>query len=208
MSTGKHFVMVMAWLSAVANPGLTADFSDPTWPCVQHKVEELSLGLMWPHQISNAAIDQDSGLQPAIDEIAGLLALRRIELEELRPQVVAFATRNDGDSTVLGRVFQRVFSTLSERRRRIIGGIGEFSLKQIDLAEKIDLARVEMDQALTAEPPDYEKIDALQEQLDWDQLVYSDRQRSITYLCETPQIIERRLFAISQMLQQLALDQD
>lgn len=198
----KQTIAALALIS-VAGPGFAADFSDPTWPCIQRKVENLSLGLMWPHQIDDAATD----LQPEIDEMAGLLALRRIELEELQPSVAAFAARHNRDTDVLGRVFQRVFDTLSKRRARIIGGIGEFSLKQIDLADKIDLARADMDQALTADPPDYDRVDALEEQLDWDQLIYSDRQRSITYLCETPQIIERRLFAISQMLQQLASDQ-
>ncbi|WP_300069668.1 hypothetical protein [uncultured Ruegeria sp.] len=203
MSIGKHIVMALAWFS-VANPGFAADFSDPTWPCVQRKVEDLSMGLMWPHPVNGTDTPE---LRPEIDEIAGLLALRRIELDELQPQVAAFAARHKGNPDVLGLVFQQVFDTLSDRRKRIIGGIGEFSLKQIDLASQIDLARAEMDQALTAEPPDYDTVDALEEQLDWDQLIYTDRQRSITYLCETPQIIERRLFSISQMLQQLAADQ-
>lgn len=203
MSNGKLIVMALAWLGT-AGPSIAADFSDPTWPCVQRKVEDLSLGLMWPHQISESESTQNSA---DIDEIVGLLALRRIELEDLKPQVADFAARYNGDPDVLGLVFQRVFETLSKRRKRIIAGIGEFSLNQIDIAEKIDLARVEMEQAMSADPPDYDRVDALEEQLDWDQLIYTDRQRSITYLCETPQIIERRLFAISQMLQQLTSDQ-
>ncbi|WP_299638902.1 hypothetical protein [uncultured Ruegeria sp.] len=203
MSNGKLIITALAWLGA-AGPGLAADFSDPTWPCIQRKVEDLSLGLMWPYQVPDSETTEDSA---DIDEIAGLLALRRIDLEDLRPQVAEFASRYNGDPDILGQVFQRVFDTLSKRRKRIIAGIGEFSLNQIDMAEKIDLARVEMEQALSSDPPDYDRIDALEEQLDWDQLIYSDRQRSITYLCETPQIIERRLFAISQMLQQMASDQ-
>lgn len=203
MSNGKLIVMALAWLGT-ADPSFAADFSDPTWPCIQRKVEELSLGLMWPHQIADASTPENSA---DIDEISGLLALRRIELDDLQPQVAEFAARYNGDPDVLGMVFQRVFDTLSKRRKRIITGIGEFSLNQIDMAEKIDLARVEMEEALSADPPDFDRIDALEEQLDWDQLIYTDRQRSITYLCETPQILERRLFAISQMLQQLTSDQ-
>lgn len=203
MSNGKLIVLALVWLGA-AGPGQAADYSDPTWPCIQRKVEDLSLGLMWPYQVPDSETAENS---TDIDEIAGLLALRRIDLEDLRPQVAEFAARYNGDPDILGQVFQRVFDTLSKRRKRIIAGIGEFSLNQIDMAEKIDLARVEMEQALSSDPPDYDRIDALEEQLDWDQLIYSDRQRSISYLCETPQIIERRLFAISQMLQQLTSDQ-
>ena len=202
MSNGKLIVMTLAWLGA-AGPGLAADFSDPTWPCIQRKVDDLSPGLMWPHQIVESGPTENNA---DIDEIAGLLALRRIELEDLQSQVAKFAARNNGDPDILGLVFGRVFDTFSKRRKRIIAGIGEFSLNQIEMANKIDLARVEMEQALSADPPEYDRVDALEEQLDWDQLIYTDRQRSITYLCETPQILERRLFAISQMLQQLISD--
>ena len=90
---------------------------------------------------------------------------------------------------------------------RIIGGIADFSLGQIALAEKIDATRMEMDTALAADDPDYDRIDALEEQLDWDQVIFTDRQKSITYLCETPQLIEKRLFAIARMLQEVANSQ-
>ena len=54
--------------------------------------------------------------------------------------------------------------------------------------------------------PDYDRVDALEEQLDWDQIIYTDRQRSIQYICETPVLLERRLFGIAQMLQQVVAD--
>jgi hypothetical protein len=173
-----------------------ADFSDPTWPCIQRKVGELSLGLMWPDPIEPAdAPDAEA------EALAEKLALRRIELETLQPEVAAFAAAHDGDPQALARVFERVFKSLNTRRSQIIAGIERFSLSQIALAERIEAARVEMEAALDAAEPDYDRIDALEEQIDWDQTIHADRQRSITYLCETPQLLERRLFAISQMLQ-------
>ena len=57
-----------------------------------------------------------------------------------------------------------------------------------------------MDRLSDAEDPDFDRMDALEEKLEWDQLIYSDRSQSITYLCETPQLIERRLFTIARML--------
>lgn len=206
MSITKRFVLALT-LSAVAAPGHATDYSDPTWPCVQRKVEDLSPGLMWPHPVDSTRADKDAALRLEIDELADALALRRVELDDLQPRVAAFAARHHGDPAILGLIFDRVFDGLSKRRTRILHGIGEFSLGQIGLAEKIDRVRAEMDLALAADPPDYDKIDKLEEQLDWDQLIYTDRQRSITYLCETPQIIERRLFAIAQMLEHLVQDQ-
>lgn len=198
---GAKTLAVIAALVAAA-PASAADFADPTWPCVQRKVETLSLGLMW-------AIPPDEAAAPLAEEalleasaLADTLALRRIKLEDIRPQIEAFATAHQGDPRILGAVFARVFDQLSKRRGRIISGIGDFSLGQIALSEKIDATRVEMTTALDAEKPDFDRIDVLEEQLDWDQIIYTDRQRSITYLCETPVLLERRLFEIAQILQQ------
>lgn len=205
MSALKPATLVLALLG-VAGPGQSADFSDPTWPCIQRKVEQLSVGLMWPFPVETDGATLEDTVQADIAELADLLALRRVDLDSLRPQVEAFGARHGGDTAILGLVFQRVFDGLSKRRTRIIGGIGDFSQGQISLADKIDAARMEFEVLLSAETPDYDKIDALEEQIDWDQIIHTDRQRTITYLCETPQLIERRLFAIAQMLQFVAQD--
>lgn len=181
-----------------ATPALAADFSDPTWPCVQRKVGQLSVGLMWAHPVPDSLPD---AIKPDVQTLADTLAVRRIELETLRPDIAAFGAQVDGDPGALGLVFKQVFDRLSRRRGRIIHGIEEFSLSQIGLSEKIEAARSEMQTQLANEEPDFDRVDALEEQLDWDQLIYSDRQKNITYLCETPTLLEKRLFAIAQMLQ-------
>ncbi|PWR03825.1 hypothetical protein DKT77_04775 [Meridianimarinicoccus roseus] len=186
----------------LAGPVAGADYSDPTWPCVQRKVERLSVGLMWPYPVPETM--PDTVPQSARDDIAALgakLAVRRIAPQDLAPDIASFAAAHGGDPALLGLVFADVFDSLSRRRARIIGGIGDFSLSQIALAEKIEEARGEMTAELKADAPDFDRIDALEEQLDWDQLIYSDRQKSITYLCETPTLLERRLFEIARMLQ-------
>ena len=191
----------------LALPVSAADFSDPTWPCIQRKVENLSLGLMWPTPVDPAIAEGDDALKAEVRTLADALALRRVELDTLRPEVEAFAARHDGRPEILGLVFDRTFNSLAKRRARIIKGIGDFSLSQIALAEQIDVTRAEMDKAMAQTEPDFDLVDKLEERLDWDQVIHSDRQRSITYLCETPQIIERRLFAIAQMLQQMVQEQ-
>jgi hypothetical protein len=95
-----------------------------------------------------------------------------------------------------------VFKTLSTRRTRVISGIENFSLNQIDLSQRIEAAQTEMVMEMDSDAPDQERIGALEEQLEWDQLIYSDRQSTITYLCETPTLIEQRLYSLSQILRQ------
>ena len=206
MSVTKAIVFSLIGLGLVL-PARAADFSDPTWPCIQRKVENLSLGLMWPYPLPEDAAIADPELRRKADDLADALALRRVAVEDLRPQAQALADSAGGDPAVLGQVFARVFATLNKRRGRIISGIGDFSLSQIALADQIESARVEMTALLAADEPDYDRVDQLEEQLDWDQLIHSDRQRSIQYLCETPVIIERRLFSIAQMLGQLVRDE-
>ena len=189
-------------MACLASPAAAADFSDPTWPCVQRKIETLSMGLMWPHPVEDASDEISQALAVQIGDLADTLALRRVELEDIKPLVEQFSDAHQKDVAILGQVFSRVFDTLSTRRAQIIKGIGTFSLGQIELAEKIDASRQEMSDLLAQDTPDFDRIDGIEEQLDWDQLIHSDRQQSIQYLCETPQLIERRLFSISQMLQQ------
>lgn len=184
----------------LAGPALAADYSDPTWPCVQRKVERLSLGLMWVHPVPETLPD-DAAAREDIDALSDRLALRRLELEPLEAEIAAFGEKYAGDPDMLGHAFAGAFESLATRRARIIDGIGDFSLSQIALSEKIDRVRQEMNAELDKENPDFDRIDELEEQLDWEQLIYSDRQKSIVYLCETPVILERRLYSIAQMMQ-------
>ncbi|MGK7755727.1 MULTISPECIES: hypothetical protein [unclassified Roseovarius] len=199
-------ITAFAGFLSIPAPLTAEDFSDPTWPCVQRKVETLSLGLMWPIALPENEVE-DAALAADIGDLAGTLAVRRLEMDALRQAAEDFVGRWPEDKEAnLGRAFAQTFKTLNTRRSQIINGIADFSLGQIALAEKIDEMRLEMDTALEAEEPDYDRIDELEERLDWDQVIYSDRQQSITYLCETPQLIEKRLFAIAQMLQGVAKD--
>lgn len=188
-------------LALIAVPLQAADYDDPTWPCIQRKVDELSLGLMWTHPLPEEPV-ADAETRREIDRLASKLSLRRLEVEKLRPEIESFAARHDGSPDAISRVFGRVFNTLSTRRTRVISGIGDFSLSQIDLSKRIEAAQTEMVTEMESDTPDVDRIDTLEEQLAWDQLIYSDRQSTITYLCETPTLIEQRLYSLSQILRQ------
>lgn len=181
-----------------SSPGThAATFDDPTWPCIQRKVESLSLGLMWPIPLS----EESPELSDAARSLADQLALRKIPLEDAESLIAQFAaTHPDTPANVYGHIFQIAFDKLNLRRSRIISGIGRYSLKQIALAEKIDATRLRMDAVMAKSEPDYDAADKLEETLDWDERIYRDRSKSLTYVCETPVLIEQRLYAIGQML--------
>ena len=175
------------------------DYSDPTWPCVQRKVEQLSLGLMWPHLAPENEAVQD--LTPAAATLVDTLVLRRVSIDEVEDITADFAATNDhltqDDYT---DIFQAIFNKINRDRTDIIAGIGRYSLSQIDLATRIETARIDMDNEMAKQDPDFDKVDALEEQLDWDQRIYRDRAQSLLYVCETPVILEKRAYAIAQTL--------
>ena len=194
----RQFAGLALVVLALASTAKAADFSDPTWPCIQRKVGALSVGLMWPHPVPEDALDD--AMAASVDELAQRLALRRLELEDLTPDVEAFVASNGPDPALLGRVFAETFKRLSGTRNAIMKGIEEYSLSQIAISEKIDTARVEMDTIMAGDNPDFDKVDALEERIDWEERIYTERARSLTYICETPVLLEKRLFGIAQML--------
>ncbi len=197
----KRHAVLAATLAALSFPGAirAADFADPSWPCVQRKVERLSVGLMWPAQIPQEKLTGE--LAKDASDLAQRFALRKLTLEEVRPAMDAFVEKHGRDPALLGQVFQESFDRLARTRRAIMKGIGEYSLSQIALADRIEKARDEMDTLMAADDPDYDRVDALEEQLDWDERIYNERRQSLTYVCETPVLLEKRLYGIAQMLQ-------
>ncbi len=197
----KRYAALAAVLAMVSLPGAVraADFADPSWPCVQRKVENLSVGLMWPAPIPEGKLTGE--VAGDASDLAQRFALRKLTLEEVRPAMDAFVEKHGRDPALLGQVFRESFERLARTRRAIMKGIGAYSLSQIALADRIEKARDEMDTLMQAAEPDYDRVDALEEQIDWDERIYNERRQSLTYVCETPVLLEKRLYAIAQMLQ-------
>lgn len=191
----KINILAIALLMA---PGLAlgAESTDPDWPCVQRKVENLSVGLMWPLPVTKAELSADA------KTLAAKLALRRVSLEEAQALITAYvADHPDISADDLGNIFTAVFDRIGKDRKRVIGGIASYAHSQVALAERINTARIEVETLSDAATPDFDRIDLIEEQVAWDERIYTDRERSLTYVCETPVLLEKRLYAIAQMLQ-------
>lgn len=185
-----------ALAALMAGSAAAADFSDPSWPCIQRKVENLSLGVMWPEPPQAPETDA------AMRDLAEALALRRVSLEQAGEMVDAFAAaRPLADRDAYGAVFAHLFERMNAERRRLIQGIGAYSRAQIALADRIEAARKRFDAIGAQAEPDFDALDALEAQLDWDSRIHRDRQKALTYVCETPVLIEKRVYALAQMLQ-------
>ena len=199
MQRATAMALVFTFGLAIPATGWAADFSDPEWPCLQRRVENMSLGLMWTHPIPDGKIPAE--IRPQAHELAETLVLRRVSLIEAEALIEGFLRDTPGvTDAVLGQIFRVVFERINSNRSQLIGGITRYSLAQIVAAERIDKTRGEMDQLMAAEAPDYDRVDAIEEQLDWQQRIYRDRAQALTYVCETPVLLEKRTFALAQAL--------
>ena len=152
---------------------------------------------MWQQPVTKVA------LSPAADELATQLALRRVSIDEATRLVADFAkaTPNAG-ADVYGTIFHTVFDRISDRRSLIIRGITRYAHNQTAMADRIKANQAEMDKLTTSGSKDFDRMDKLEEQIAWDERIYRDRGKSLTYVCETPVILEKRVYAIAKLLQQ------
>ena len=171
------------------------------WPCAQRKVGSISAGTIWsgPDLAQGATWDEDN----AVASLAQKLASRRTDLGEADQSIANFAKAAAGDKDrQLTRLFVGVLDILNENRGKILQGISRYAAGQERLAErlrdesdKISLARDEPSIAFTADTTGKEK------EFEWDQRIFNDRRQALSYVCETPSLLERRAFDIGRRIQ-------
>ena len=182
---------------------MAAANNDPSWPCVQRKVPELSVGQVWSGpEIPETAKGWDT--DPKIDDLVGELAARRNPLDAAQKQIVEFAggLPKDQVNDKMFMLFQGVFDTLNREREQVISGISRYADRQRSMAEDLRKEASTVD-AMRAKPDaDPEELDRLNERLTWETRIFEERVQSLTYVCEVPTIIEQRLYGLSKTIQQ------
>lgn len=185
-----------------AQPGAQRAAHDPDWPCQQVKVPELSYGQMWggpPLDDALKSWDADQDVTAIVDD----LVARRTKMDEAKVLIERFA-RSAGDKRdeKLALLFAGVFTEINGQRSQIMNGIERYSRKQRALSEKIKaeslkVAEEQKDMAAQNTP------EALQQQqtLDWDTRIYDERAQQLTYVCESPMLLEQRAFDIGREIQ-------
>jgi hypothetical protein len=172
----------------------TALAAEADWPCVQRRVVDLSVVQMW----TGPPIDPQASLWRDDQTIASLvrsLASRRTSLDAASAAIERFANASGPEKdTKLTLLFAGVFELINADRRRLINGIERFARKQRSLAEQIsETSRVLRQNA----EPSPERT-ALEQKLQWDTRIYDDRSQALTYVCDSPVLLEQRVYALSQ----------
>ncbi|SIS49745.1 hypothetical protein [Paracoccus saliphilus] len=191
----KHILTLIVLLAA--GPALAASGTDPTWPCIQRKQPHLSLGQVWSGPVPDETTEKLAS-DPEIATLADRLEQRRLPLEEAEAEIAEFA--EEADSAQLTALMLAIFNRIEPDRSALIAGIARYGQKQVELSDRIENHRAKMAELEAADNPDFDAIDAEEEALDWDQRIFTERQQSLTYVCETPVILEQRAFAIARAI--------
>lgn len=190
-----RYLILLAMLGA--GPVFAAGGTDPTWPCIQRKQPHLSLGQVWAGPVPDQAI-RDLSRQPRIAELAARLEQRRLPMEQAERDIAEFA--GDADAANLTALMVAIFDRIEPDRSALIDGIARYGQKQVELSQVIQDRRAKMARLEQADQPDFDAIDAEEKALDWDQRIFTERQQSLTYVCETPVILEQRAFALARAI--------
>ncbi len=203
-------ILLRAWLFMAIVGALGAgraqaasDPENPYWPCIQRKVPEVSAGMVWEGPAVREG-DRRWRETPEIADLVGRIWKRRMPVEEAYAEIDRFAATLDADRNgPLTLLFTGLLQTINAARSEIIAGIERYARRQIALADKIRTMSAELN-ALRAKdsPSEAERAKAreLDEQLLWDTRVFDEREQSLSYVCESPVLLERRLFALARQI--------
>jgi hypothetical protein len=187
----------LACLSAQA-----ADSRFPDWPCQQIKVPALSVAAIW----SGPAVDDVGSAwrsDPTVAELVATLSVRRTPLDRAAQLIGDFLKGGGTEQQQKAKLlFAGLFDTLNRERSTVMDGIERFSRKQRANAGQIRAQATALRVEQSAPNPDQAKIEDLTNRLAWETRIYEEERKTINYVCEVPQTIEQRLFALSRAIQQ------
>ena len=181
-----------------------ASFDDPEWPCVARKVLHL-----WPGQMWAGSPIEDADLKvwrkrEDVARLAPVLAVRRTAQEEADGLIAEFAGAAGPDKAQkLKLLFAGTFALIDRERAEIIQGIARYAKTQTALSQAIEETQNEITalvQKADKTFDDEDRIEELEDKLAWDTRIFKDRQQSLTYVCETPVILEKRAFAMARSI--------
>jgi hypothetical protein len=194
------FLMFLAAFGA-ARALAAGDQKDPDWPCVQRKVPSISAGMVWA---GPEIAEDDRRWQEHADiaELVGRISSRRTPLEEAYAATDSFAATLGTDRNErLTLLATGLLQTINTERSQIIQGIERYARRQKELADKIKAERAELD-ALHAKlhPSEEEsaRIKDLETAFQWDTRVFDERRESLSYVCESPVLLEQQIFSLAR----------
>ncbi|MFA5949496.1 MAG: hypothetical protein WC807_04370 [Hyphomicrobium sp.] len=175
------------------------------WPCVQKKVEVLSVSLVW----DGPAIEglkgwyQDKDITMLIDRLAS----RRVPVADAEAAIKTFAEKQPDAARdeKLTLLFAGLFDKVSGQRRSVLAGIEKYQKAQQERAVELERQGTEiaeLEKRVGSSSPDAEtpELQQAREKFNWAQRIFQERQTNIPLACELPVLVEERLYAMAQAI--------
>lgn len=198
MTISRALAILLAATAVALLPAMAAaqdKQENSDWPCIQPLVPRIS-----PAQVWSGSVPDPAKLAKAhdVDSLALKIAARRLPIEEADKLIEEFAKKQpqgmaDEKLTLL---FGRTLQIINSDRASIIAGLERFTKGQRALSERIRKNQAK----LQDEHPTGEEGQSLAEALKWDTRLFTERQHTLTYLCEQPVVLEHRAFALGQAI--------
>jgi DNA polymerase III alpha subunit len=186
----------------LAVPAIAMDARHPDWPCPQIVVPKLSVAAFW----TGPSIDDvgDNWMKDqTVHDLVLRFAGRRTNLAEAEKEAAEFIVGTQTERQQRAKLlFAGLFATLGRERDDVMAGIERFSQRQQQLREKISAEMTDLRAQQDAAGQESATVDKLSEQIAWETRIFDERRNTISYVCEVPSTIERRLFALARAIQQ------
>lgn len=203
----KPLLAFLFSVSVMVSPLLAVgDPNNPDWPCVQKKIENLSVSAIW----NGPPIDEfkNSGTDQKISSLVTKLASRRVPIEKALTSIDEYAKSYPDTSRnkELAKLFAALFETVNTQRKSVINGIEKYQRSQkarADELEKqgVDIAKLKGD--IVVDDTAAEPLSPEEDKLYWAGRIFQERQANIPIACELPSVIEERLYELSRHIQEL-----
>lgn len=207
MRTKLRLTAVLLGFALSPGPVLAADKSNPDWPCVQGKIESLTVAQTW----DGPAVDTSKvpwADDEAINDLLRVLTSRRVPLPDAEAAIKKFSDQQPaaGRDAKLTLLFAGLFETSNNQRKTVIGGLEKYLRAQRDRAAVVEKKGLELDELKQKSGLDDASEMAIakaQEAFDWESRIFQERQQNIPVACEIPVIIEQRLYDLTKTIRAL-----
>lgn len=188
-------LLLLAGTAAAAPP-----VRDPDWPCQSVKVPTLSLAAIWTGPPIEAHLKSWRQDEEAAN-LAQRLAQRRIPIADAEQAVKHFAQdAGEARQDRLLDLMAGLFSMLDAERSNVINGLSRFGHRQKELAAEVRSTMTELRTAQDKPDADQATVTTLSEHVNWGTRVFGERQQSLRYACDVPNLIEERLGVLARAI--------
>ncbi len=199
LAAGAALLLLLQARAGAEEAGSASSGKD--WPCKQILVPQISLPAVWA---GPPIEDMDWRHDGAVADLVAKIAARKTPMEAAEQDINSFAAAAGADKQAkLTALFAGVFESLNHERTEIIDGLFRFGRKQKALAAKIRAENAELQKSPDASSPGGPDTATtpLAQRLELDLRLYDEGRRSLSFACESPTLIDQRMFALARSIQ-------